>query len=80
MATANGPDAGGGGAMAKDDFDIEGLARYLHLTPAQVSRMVDRGKLPGRRIAGQWRFARAWLQQALSGEAALGLPEEDHDT
>lgn len=42
-----------------EDFDIDALARYLHLTPAQVTRMAERGQLPGRRIGGQWRFAQA---------------------
>jgi PTS system nitrogen regulatory IIA component len=48
------------------DFDIISLAAYLHLTPGQVQRMADRGRLPGRKIAGQWRFAPAdihhWLE------------------
>ena len=42
--------------MARQDFDIDELAKYLHLTPPQVSRMADRGKLPGRKVGGQWRF------------------------
>ena len=55
--------------MANDDFDIAGLAAYLHLLPAQVSRLSDRGKLPGRRVSGQWRFSRPeihhWLEQRI---------------
>ncbi len=57
------------------DFGIESLARYLHLTPQQVARLAERGKLPGRKVAGQWRFARAdihnWLEQR------IGLEEDD---
>lgn len=45
--------------MPLRDFDIDSLAAYLHLTPTQVSRMADRGKLPGRKIGGQWRFSAA---------------------
>jgi PTS system nitrogen regulatory IIA component len=41
------------------DFDVTALAQYLHLSPAQVQRMADRGKLPGRKIGGQWRFSQA---------------------
>ncbi|MFM9069414.1 MAG: PTS sugar transporter subunit IIA [Planctomycetota bacterium] len=43
--------------MNSDDFDVESLADYLHLSPAQVVRMAERGHLPGRRLAGQWRFS-----------------------
>jgi PTS system nitrogen regulatory IIA component len=55
--------------MAKDDFDVPKLAAYLHLTPQQVTRLADRGKLPGRKVGGQWRFAQAdihhWLEQKI---------------
>src|SRR5215471_5315487 len=63
--------------MADDDFDIDRLAAYLHLDPAQVSRLGDRGKLPGRKVAGQWRFAQGdihhWLEDriGLSGNEQL---------
>jgi PTS system nitrogen regulatory IIA component len=63
--------------MADKDFDIDGLARYLHLTPAQVSRLVERDQLPGRKVGGEWRFSRGeihhWLEDRIgaSDEAAL---------
>jgi len=61
--------------FAMPDFGIESLAKYLHLTPQQVARLADRGKLPGRKVAGQWRFARAdihhWLEQR------IGLDEDE---
>jgi len=68
-------------AVAKDDFDISGLATYLHLMPAQVVKLAERGKLPGRRVAGQWRFSRAevhlWLEEriGLSGDVELTTME-----
>jgi PTS system nitrogen regulatory IIA component len=55
--------------MSQRDFDVDSLAAYLHLTPAQVSKMADRGKLPGRKIGGQWRFPEAeihhWLEERI---------------
>lgn len=61
--------------MNHEDFDIYALAAYLHLTAQQVARLADRGKLPGRKVAGQWRFAQAdihhWLEQR------IGLSDED---
>ncbi len=61
--------------MATQDFDIDSLSAYLHLSPQQVSRMADRGKLPGRRIAGQWRFAEAEIHHWL--EDRIGISDEE---
>ena len=61
--------------MSHEDFDLESLARYLHLTPAQVQRMADRGKLPGRKIAGQWRFSPADIHHWL--EDRIGASDEE---
>ena len=55
--------------MADDDFGVETLAEYLHLDLSQVSRMAERGKLPGRRLGGAWRFSRSeihhWLEEKI---------------
>ncbi len=52
-----------------DDFDLEGLARYLHLTVAQVKKMTERGKIPARRVGGAWRYSPAeihhWLEDRI---------------
>jgi PTS system nitrogen regulatory IIA component len=56
--------------MDGGDFDLEGLAEYLHLPVADVARLVERGKIPGRRVGGDWRFARPeislWLEQRIN--------------
>ncbi len=55
--------------MSTQDLDVDELAVYLHLHPSQVSKLADRGKLPGRRVGGQWRFSQAevhdWLEQQI---------------
>jgi len=61
--------------MPTEDFGIESLAAYLHLTPQQVARLADRGRLPGRKVAGQWRFSRAEIHHWLEGR--IGLSDED---
>ncbi|MCG8650146.1 MAG: PTS sugar transporter subunit IIA [Pirellulales bacterium] len=52
-----------------EDLDVARLADYLHLTPDQITRMAVRGKLPGRKVAGQWRFSEAeihhWLEERI---------------
>ncbi len=75
--------------MPYSDFTIQTLATYLHLTPQQVERLANRGKLPGRKVKGQWQFSRAeihhWMENriGLSGEEELQRVEgvlESHAT
>lgn len=55
--------------MPTADFDLDSLARYLHVTPAQVQKLAERGTLPGRKVGGGWRFPRAeihhWLEERI---------------
>src|SRR5581483_2630077 len=48
-----------------DVLTLEGVAALLGVEPDQVAALAERGELPGRRIGGGWRFARAavlaWL-------------------
>ncbi len=60
--------------MPYGDFDLSGLARYLHLTPQQVAKLAERGKLPGRKVAGQWRFAKPDVHQWF--ETRIGASDE----
>ncbi len=60
--------------MPHSDFDISSLATYLHLTPPQVLKLAERGKLPGRKVSGKWRFARAEMHHWL--EDRIGLSDE----
>jgi nitrogen PTS system EIIA component len=60
--------------MPYSDFDVHGLARYLHLTPQQVAKAAERGKLPGRKVAGEWRFAKPDIHHWF--ENRIGLSDE----
>ena len=61
--------------MADEDFGIESLAAYLHVDAAQVQKLVERGKLPGRKVGGQWRFSPAEVHHWL--ESRIGLSSDD---
>jgi len=61
--------------MSHEDFDLESLAAYLHLLPQKVGRLADRGKLPGRKVGGEWRFSRAEIHHWL--ENRIGLADEE---
>jgi PTS system nitrogen regulatory IIA component len=54
-----------------ETLDIEQLAAYLRRDVREVGKLANRGHLPGRKVGGQWRFARAeinhWLESQLPG-------------
>ena len=61
--------------MADDDFDLDRLAAYLHMMPADIAKLADRGKLPGRRVGGAWRFSAAEIHHWM--EDRIGLSDAD---
>lgn len=62
-----------------EDLDIPQLAIYLHVTPDQVKKMVERGNLPGRKVGGDWRFNEAeihhWLEERIGLSDAQELDQ-----
>jgi PTS system nitrogen regulatory IIA component len=61
--------------MPYTDFDVESLARFLHLTPQQVIRLAERGHLPGRKITGEWKFSKSDIHHWF--ENRIGLSDEE---
>ncbi len=61
--------------MPYSDFDLQGLARYLHLAPQQVAKLADRGQLPGRKVGGEWKFSMSDIHHWL--ERRIGLSDEE---
>lgn len=57
-----------------EDFNLNSLSAYLHLNPEQVKKMAERGKLPGRRIGGQWRFSKPEIHNWF--EDRIGVSDE----
>jgi PTS system nitrogen regulatory IIA component len=52
--------------MGNETMDLEQLASYLQRDVREVSKLASRGYLPGQKVGGQWRFARAeinhWIE------------------
>jgi nitrogen PTS system EIIA component len=61
--------------MAQIDFDIDRLAAYLHMPATAVLKLAERGKLPARRVGGEWRFSAAEIHHWL--EDRIGLSDDD---
>src|SRR5690242_11024186 len=62
--------------MAQEDFDIDRLAAYLHLSPAAVTKLAERGKIPARRVGGDWRFSAAEIHHWLENRIGISGDEE----
>ena len=56
----------GNGTMPYRTMSLEDFAKHIGMDAREVQRLADRGKIPGQKIGGQWRFYRAkvteWLQ------------------
>ncbi len=52
--------------VGSDMMDMEQLAAYLRRDVREVGKLASRGHLPGHKVGGQWRFARAeinhWIE------------------
>lgn len=57
-----------------EDFDVAGLAAYLHITPDQVLKLVKQDKLPARRVGGEFRFSEAEIHHWL--EDRIGISDD----
>ena len=43
--------------MGSDMMDVEQLAAYLRRDAREVGKLASRGRLPGHKVGGEWRFA-----------------------
>src|SRR6516165_949460 len=55
--------------MGGETMDMEQLAAYLRRDIREVGKLASRGRLPGHKVGGEWRFARAeinhWIETQL---------------
>src|SRR5215470_7909834 len=55
--------------MSGETMDMEQLAAYLQRDVREVGKLASRGYLPGHKVGGEWRFARAeinhWIETQL---------------
>jgi PTS system nitrogen regulatory IIA component len=71
--------------MENDQMGLTELATYLHRDVREVSKMASRGYLPGRKVGGEWRFARAeinhWIETQMHAytEQELATLEQVRD-
>ncbi len=63
--------------MSHESLSIDDLAAQLARDKRELEKLVSRGRLPGRRVDGAWRFhpteIRMWLEQEIRGYSAEEL-------
>ncbi|MCS6849965.1 MAG: PTS sugar transporter subunit IIA [Gemmataceae bacterium] len=62
--------------MGNDTMDLAELARYLRRDVREVSKLVSRGQVPGRKVSGEWRFVRAEINQWLETQMPTYTDQE----
>ena len=56
--------------MGNDMMDLDELADYLQRDARELNKLASRGHLPGHKVSGRWRFARAEADSAVANENA----------
>lgn len=59
--------------MATDVLDLEEVAKWLHVNPWTIYRLVKEGKIPGFKVGNQWRFKRDTLERWMDRQSSLEL-------
>ena len=62
--------------MGETSFDLSQLAKYLHLPENQVKKLADRGKIPGRKVKGDWQFSQAEIHHWLENRIGVSDDQE----
>ena len=65
-----------GTEMRDEGLDLAALANFLHKPIAEVQKLAERGKVPGRRVGGNWRFIRAEISEWLTARMGQADAEE----
>jgi len=63
-------------------MDMEQLAAYLRRDIREVGKLASRGRLPGHKVGGEWRFAKSeinyWLETQLVAYSEKELADLEH--
>lgn len=51
-------------------LSVKQAAEHLGISESQCYKLAKEGRLPGRKLAGSWKFSRSQLDQSLGGVAA----------
>ena len=55
---------------------VEEVSEYLRLAKSTIYKLLNEGKLPGRKIGGSWRFSRRALDEWIEEGVVRGTDDE----
>ena len=58
------------GATEEEMLDVEAVAQFLRVSKSKVYQLAQKGQIPAAKVAGQWRFRRAELDEWLAENSA----------
>ncbi|MFO0858601.1 MAG: helix-turn-helix domain-containing protein [Phycisphaerales bacterium] len=61
------PRAKGGARSAPEVLTIADLAGYLQVSKSSLYKLVQQGRVPGKKVGKHWRFSRAAIDGWLAG-------------
>jgi nitrogen PTS system EIIA component len=68
--------------MGGETMDMEQLAAYLQRDIREVGKLASRGRLPGQKVGGEWRFAKTeinhWIETFLPAFSEKELTDLEH--
>src|SRR5262249_11803772 len=63
--------------MSGETMDLEEVAQFLRRDVREVTRLANRGYLPGRKVSGEWKFSRTeithWVETQLHAYTEVEL-------
>ena len=62
--------------MENEVMDLDQLAVYLHRDVREVSKLANRGYLPGKKVGGEWRFASSEINHWIETQMHAFTEEE----
>jgi nitrogen PTS system EIIA component len=62
--------------VENENMDLEQLAVYLHRDLREVSKLANRGYLPGKKVGGEWRFASSEINHWIETQMHAYTEEE----
>jgi nitrogen PTS system EIIA component len=68
--------------MGGETMDMEQLAAYLQRDIREVGKLASRGRLPGHKVGGEWRFSKVeinqWIETQLGAYTEKELTDLEH--
>jgi len=67
-------------ALQEPAMTVQEVALLLNVDQKTIYRLVNKGEVPGFKVAGAWRFQRADIQEWINSQTRLALAKRKKST